>query len=73
MLGAHRSLKVVCRRGFKNFLKCCMSGPSLHRESTDSLIVEMSNDNMVIGRLLPLMLVIVPHLWKVNYNHSIMI
>ena len=40
-LGAHRSLNVICRRVIRNFLKCymyCMSGPSLHRESTDSLI-----------------------------------
>ena len=40
-LGAYRSLKVICRRVIRNFLKCymyCMSGPSLHRESTDSLI-----------------------------------
>ena len=41
-LGAYRSLKVICRRVIRNFLKCyiyCMSGPSLHRESTDSLIL----------------------------------
>ena len=40
-LGAHRIFKVICRRVIRNFLKCymyCMSGPSLHRQSTDCLI-----------------------------------
>ena len=45
-LGAHRSLNVICRRVIRNFLKCymyCMSGPSLHRESTDPLIKLISH------------------------------
>ena len=37
-LRAFKSLKGVCRGVFENFLKCyiyCMSGQSLHRQSTD--------------------------------------
>ena len=48
-LGAHRSLKVICRRDFRNFLKCymyCMFGPSLHRQSTDCLILVPNKSNI---------------------------
>ena len=52
-LGAHRSLKAICRRDFQNFLECyiyiCMSGPSLHRQSTDSLIELVQCFNLIIS------------------------
>ena len=54
-LGAHISLKVICRRVFRNFLKCymcCMSGPSLLRQSTDCLLILVPNKYFYLGYII---------------------